>query len=118
MCENRRPMRLVGVMLMALPLAVMAACMVCAWHPGGLDETCVTSCDNGFAIFTAPGYNVCEGDGSEFVCHQNDSPTRIYQTYSTNSNPGAACGSCIWAWAQEWELDVYECWTDDTDCGG
>jgi hypothetical protein len=106
--------RYVMFLLVGPMLAFSATCPKC------LNNSSYTSCSENlpnceFRLDVTPSVRVCSGSGSDFECFSNSYYTRVTMT----SYEGTGwCPDCNWTKITEVVLDVRECWTDDTGCGG
>jgi hypothetical protein len=113
-----------GILLVSSSLTFLASgtlCPRCYWV-----EATQYSCNNGscvgaFKIVSDPSYRYCNDDlvDSQFECFTNTQKTVVYiKMYSGTG--GSPCPSgCTWQpYGSPYNLEVYECWNDDTDCGG
>lgn len=95
-------------------VALAATCPKC------LNNSSYTSCSGdlpecSLKIDVAPSFRACSGDGSDFECFSNPGYTRVV---ITSYNGTGYCPNCNWTQISQMVLDVRECYTNDTGCGG
>jgi hypothetical protein len=121
--KNSRLRFYIFASLSLVPIVLLAAitCPWCVYHPA--EETiCETTCDSGVRLDNSPAFSECSGTGtSSLECFSNEEPTVITITdYAPCvAEPPGTCPDCGWYVVEVFPpYDAYECWNDDTGCGG
>lgn len=107
-------------LLVCIPIIALATCQQCSWANSFVVCDSARNCANGgaYKYVYIPEYRSCYEEGADFECFQNTETTEVrWQRFTPKPFDSSQCPDCDWSPHPEMIYNVYECWTNDTECG-